>query len=278
MLMMHHGGEGQPIHTWPPKDIQAHIQFMLDLNKKLTASGELVDAQGLAWRGRRARPGARAEPVLGSCEAGRDDALELYFTCCHPALTPPSAIALTLRAVGGLTTAEIARAFLVPEATMAQRISRAKQGIQASGVPLRVPAGAERAQRLRDVQHVLYLTFSEGYASGAGPELQRVELAREAIRLAHALHDLVPEGGESAGLLALMLLTDARRRARTGPLGELVPLDEQDHRLESVRAHLHEFAGDARAAIESRRLAASRTASLPERNHLTTRAARLANG
>jgi predicted RNA polymerase sigma factor len=278
--------------------------------------------------------------------------------------------------VGGLTTAEIASAYLVPEATMAQRISRAKQTIQASGTPLQAPSAEERALRLRDVQHVLYLTFNEGYTSSAGPELQRVELAREAIRLTRALFRLAPEDGETAGLLALMLLTDARRRARTGPRGELIPLDEQDrglwdraaieegtalvtaafakgavgpyqlqaaiaalhdeapstkatdwpqilalygllrrmtdnpmvalnhavatamvhgpaaglallgeleaderiarhHRLEAVRAHLHEFAGDKRAAIESYRAAASRTASVPERDYLTTRAARL---
>jgi predicted RNA polymerase sigma factor len=158
----------------------------------------------------------------------QDDTLLLLFTCCHPALTPPSAIALTLRAVGGLTTAEIAAAFLVPEATMAQRISRAKQSIAESGLPFALPIERERAERLRSVLHVLYLIFNEGYASSAGPELQRVELATEAIRLTRALHGLLPDDGEVAGLLALMLLTDARRAARTGPNGELIPLDEQD--------------------------------------------------
>ena len=324
---------------------------------------------------RREVPGTADAPDVDDA----DDTLELLFTCCHPSLTPPSAIALTLRAVGGLTTAEIASAFLVPEATMAQRISRAKQTIQQSGSRFEVPAGEERAKRLRDVLHVLYLTFNEGYATSGGPRLVRVELASEAIRLTRALHRLVPEDAETAGLLALMLLTDARRRARTGPQGELVPLDEQDrglwdraaidegtalvtaalakgaagayqiqaaiaalhdeapsadatdwaqilalygllermsdnpmvalnravaiamvhgpaaglarlaeleqderiaghHRLDAVRAHLFERAGNREAAIASYRLAASRTASLPERNYLTTRAARLANG
>jgi len=141
----------------------------------------------------------------------RDDTLILLFMCCHPALTPSSAIALTLRAVGGLTTAEIANAFLVPEATMAQRISRAKQSIRASGVPFRLPTSEERAQRLRSVLHVLYLIFNEGYTSSVGRELQRSDLSREAIRLTRALHELLPDDGEVAGLLALMLLTDARR-------------------------------------------------------------------
>ena len=161
----------------------------------------------------------------------RDDTLVLLFMCCHPALTPPSAIALTLRAVGGLTTAEIANAFLVPEATMAQRISRAKQRIKASGVPFRMPDAVERAERLDAVLHVLYLIFNEGYATSAGPTLQRADLSNEAIRLARAVHALLPKDAEAAGLLALMLLTDARRAARTGADGELIPLAEQDRLL-----------------------------------------------
>ena len=161
----------------------------------------------------------------------RDDALVLLFMCCHPALTPPSAIALTLRAVGGLTTAEIARAFLVPEATMAQRISRAKQSIRSSGVPFAAPGGEERAARLSAVLHVLYLMFNEGYTSSAGSDLQRPDLSNEAIRLARMLHGIVPDVPEATGLLALMLLTDARRAARSGPGGELIPLDEQDRAL-----------------------------------------------
>jgi predicted RNA polymerase sigma factor len=296
--------------------------------------------------------------------------------CCHEALTVPSAIALTLRAVGGLTTAEIARAFLVPEATMAQRITRAKQAIKASGIPFRMPGVEERAKRLGAVLHVLYLVFNEGYTTSEGASLHRTDLSNEAIRLARAVHRLLPDDGEVAGLLALMLLTDARRSARTGPDGELVPLAEQDrtrwdrvlieegvalsatlsrgsigpyqlqaaiaavhdeapstdstdwpqilalyglllrlsdnpmvalnyaiavamvhgpaaglerldalsrderlegsHRLDAVRAHLLEQAGDDEAAIVHYRAAAGRTASLPERNYLMTQAARLA--
>ncbi|MBQ0904587.1 RNA polymerase sigma factor [Micromonospora sp. U21] len=158
----------------------------------------------------------------------RDDTLVLLFLCCHPALTPASAVALTLRAVGGLSTAEIARAFLVPEATMAQRISRAKQRIRSSGLPFRMPEQAERADRLAAVRQVLYLIFTEGHTSTAGPDLRRVDLAVEAIRLTRALHTLLPGDSESGGLLALMLLTEARSPARTGPSGELIPLADQD--------------------------------------------------
>jgi RNA polymerase sigma factor (sigma-70 family) len=160
--------------------------------------------------------------------ASRDESLELFFMCCHPSLSNASAIALTLRAVGGLTTAEIARAFLVPEATMAQRLSRAKQTISSSGVPFEAPEPAELQRRLGAVMHVLYLIFSEGYVASAGPELQRVDLSSEALRLARLLRRLLPHEAEVAGLLALMLLTDARRAARTGPAGELIPLDQQD--------------------------------------------------
>ncbi len=169
-----------------------------------------------------------ASPVTGAAEAAQDDTLVLLFMCCHPALTPPSAIALTLRAIGGLTTAAIAHAFLVPEATLAQRISRAKQRIKTSGVAFGLPSEAERAERLGAVLHVLYLIFNEGYTSSSGPQLQRADLAAEAIRLARLVHGLLPAEGEVAGLLALMLLTDARRAAREGPHGELIPLDEQD--------------------------------------------------
>src|SRR5216684_574505 len=307
-----------------------------------------------------------------------DDTLILLFMCCHPALTSSSAIALTLRAVGGLTTAEIANAFLVPEATMAQRISRAKQSIKASGVPFRMPTPEERAQRLGAVLHVLYLIFNEGYTTSSGPELSRSDLSSEAIRLTRAVHTLLPDDGEVAGLLALMLLTDARRAARTGPEGELIPLDQQDrrlwdqraigegvalvtatlsrgsigayqlqaaiaavhdeaarvedtdwpqilalygllkrmsdnpmvtlnhaiatamvhgpaaglellkaldadarlaghHRLDAVRAHLLERAGDHEAAIAHYRKAAGRTTSIPERNYLIAQAARLSD-
>ncbi|MEU1725143.1 sigma-70 family RNA polymerase sigma factor [Nonomuraea sp. NPDC005692] len=157
-----------------------------------------------------------------------DDTLTLLFLCCHPSLSEPSQLALTLRAVGGLTTAQIAAAFLVPEATMAQRISRAKQRIRSTGVPFGPPPEQERAERLRVVLHVLYLIFNEGYTATSGPDLQRPELTGEAIRLARLVHRLLPGDGEVAGLLALMLLTEARRAARTGPGGSLVPLAEQD--------------------------------------------------
>jgi len=164
-------------------------------------------------------------------ELDKDDTLILLFMCCHPALTSSSAIALTLRAVGGLTTAEIAHAFLVPEPTMAQRISRAKQTVKVSGVPFQLPSQREQAQHLSSVLHVLYLIFNEGYTSSGGPQLQRLELSHEAIRLTRSLYKLLPESGEVAGLLALMLLTDARRAARTGPEGELIPLNNQDRSL-----------------------------------------------
>jgi predicted RNA polymerase sigma factor len=291
-------------------------------------------------------------------------------------LSSSSAVALTLRAVGGLATAAIARAFLVPEATMAQRISRAKQTIRSSGVPFEMPAPEELPERLGRVLHVLYLIFSEGYTSSSGPELQRTDLSNEAMRLTRVLHALVPEDAETAGLLALMLLTDARRAARTGPSGELVPLDKQDrakwdraaiaegialvsatlpkgtvgayqiqaaiaavhdeaetaeatdwpqilalygvlrrlsdnpmvalnhaiatamvhgpqaglteldalagdarlaesHRLDAVRAHLLERAGDDDTAVELYIRAAGRTASTPERDYLLTQASRL---
>jgi RNA polymerase sigma factor (sigma-70 family) len=162
--------------------------------------------------------------------AESDDTLILLFLCCHPALSPASQIALTLRAVGGLTTAEIARAFLVPEATMTRRITRAKVQVADSGVPFRMPNGPEQQQRLTVVLHVLYLIFTEGYAATSGPGLLRADQSTEAIRLTRIVHRLLPGDAEVTGLLALMLLTDARRPARTGPDGELIPLDEQDRR------------------------------------------------
>jgi RNA polymerase sigma factor (sigma-70 family) len=189
----------------------------------------------IARRERETAVAAEAEnlPPTVEIEADMDpdDTLILLFMCCHPALTPSSAIALTLRAVGGLTTAEISNAFLVPEATMAQRISRAKQTIKASGVPFRLPAPHERAERLPAVLHVLYLIFGEGYASSIGSHLQRLDLAQESIRLTRNTKTLLPDNAEVAGLLALMLLTDARRAARTGPDEELIPLDKQDRSL-----------------------------------------------
>ena len=316
-------------------------------------------------------PGPDAEPA-----PAHDDTLTLLFLCCHPALSPASQVALTLRAVGGLTTTQVAAAFLVPEATMAQRISRAKQTIKAAGARFAPPPPQERADRLRVVLRVLYLIFNEGYAASSGPDLQRAELTTEAIRLARELHRLLPDDGEVAGLLALMLLTDARRPARTLPDGSLVPLAFQDrsrwdaaaiaegvalvtatlarapvgpyqlqaaiaavhdeaaraadtdwpqilvlyellerldpspvvtlnhavalamvrgpwagldllatldgdarlaghHRLDAVRAHLLELAGDPAAAREHYRAAARRTTSLPEQRYLEGRAARL---
>ena len=317
-----------------------------------------------------------APPVDTSRESDHDDTLTLLYMCCHPALTPASAIALTLRAVGGLTTAEIAHAFLVPEATMAQRISRAKQGIKDSGIPFEMPTSSERAQRSRAVLHVLYLIFNEGYTSSVGPHLRRADLSHEAMRLTGIVHHLQPDDTEVAGLLALMLLTDARRLARTGAEGELIPLAEQDralwdrqqiaegvallsvtlpkgsvgpyqlqaavsavhdeaaraedtdwpqilalydllrrmsdnpmvalnhaiaaamvhgatkglelldalredarvaehHRMDAVRAHLLELAGNFEAAVRHYRAAAAKTANLPERNYLLTQAGRL---
>jgi len=339
-------------------------QLRSDTARRLRETAVMLESERVA-------PAVDLEPDMN-----HDDTLILFFMCCHPALTSSSAIAMTLRAVGGLTTGEIAHAFMVPEATMAQRISRAKQNIKASGVPFSLPTQQEQVQRLRSVLHVLYLIFNEGYTSRSGPDLQRLELSQEAIRLTRSLYKLLPENSEVAGLMALMLLTDARRAARTGAGGELIPLDKQDrtrwdqaeisegilllttalskgsigayqlqaaiaavhdeaarsedtdwpqilalyellkstsdnpmialshaiaaamvhgparglellaaldsdprltehHRLDAVRAHLLEMAGDHRAAIMLYRRAASRTTSIPERNYLTAQAARL---
>ena len=161
----------------------------------------------------------------------RDDTLTLLLLCCHPSLTPPARIALTLRAVGGLTTAQIAHAFLVPEATMAQRISRAKQRIRESGAQFRMPPEKDVPARMGEVLHVLYLVFTEGHTASSGNQLHRVDLTAEAIRLARQVRALLPDDGEVAGLLALMLLTEARRPARVTAAGELVPLAEQDRSL-----------------------------------------------
>lgn len=328
-----------------------------------------------ARRRRETRAAASETTATPADVSNQDDSLVLLFMCCHPALAPSSAIPLTLRAVGGLSNAEIARAFLVPEDTMAKRITRAKQRIKSSGLPLRVPGAAGLTERLPSVLHVLYLIFNEGYAASTGREVARAELSLEAIRLTRMLHASLPGHPEVAGLLALMLLTDARRPARTGTAGELIPLSEQDreqwdqklivegqtllyaalpqravgyyqvqaaiaavhdeadaaeqtdwpqilalygllermtanpmvtlnraiaaamvhgptaglalldgldtalaghHRLDAVRAHLLEMAGDNEPAIENYRLAASRTTSLAERQYLTTKARRLA--
>ena len=177
---------------------------------------------------RRREESAIAADVVAEDVPDTDDTLVLLFLCCHPTLTATSQTALTLRAIGGLTTAEIAHAFLVPEATMAARISRAKQRIKAAGSRFSLPAGDEREARLQVVLHVLYLIFNEGYTASSGRELHRADLAHEAIRLTRKAHSQLPDDGEVAGLLALMLLTHARRDARTTTSGDLVPLDEQD--------------------------------------------------
>lgn len=215
--------------TWPrigtPADPGAWLIHVA--NRKLT---DVYRAES----SRRSREEAAGEwethapAVDEAIEASRDDSLDLLFLCCQPTLSRTSAVALTLRAFGGLSTAEIARAFMVPEATMAQRLSRARQTVNTEGLFAEPLAPAERHARLPSVMQVLYLIFSEGYAASSGDVVHRVDLAREAIRLTRMLGQLVPNEPEVEGLLALMLLTDGRRAARTGPSGELVPLDEQD--------------------------------------------------
>ncbi|MFB6570368.1 RNA polymerase sigma factor [Streptomyces noursei] len=208
---------------WPADGVPTHPRGWL----VTVASRRLID-QLRSDRARRERESATATEVVPEGVPDTDDSLVLLFLCCHPTLTAASQTALTLRAVGGLTTAEIARAFLVPEATMAARISRAKQRIRAAGSAFVLPEGAEREERLRVVLHVLYLIFNEGYTASSGSELHRADLAHEAIRLVRMVHAQLPDDGEVTGLLALMLLTHARREARTTPAGDLVPLDEQD--------------------------------------------------
>ncbi|MGY0006781.1 RNA polymerase sigma factor [Micromonospora sp. I033] len=217
---------------WPAQGVPDHPRSWL----VTVATRRLTDE----WRSERARRDrevavavrepayAAVAPAADEEAPSGDDTLKLLFLCCHPALTVSAQVALTLRAVGGLSTAEIARAYLVPEATMSQRIRRAKQRIEAAGARFAMPSAADRDARLRAVLHVLYLVFNEGYTASSGTELHRTELTGEAIRLARELRRLLPGDGEVAGLLALMLLTDAHRAARTGPGGELVPLAEQD--------------------------------------------------
>jgi RNA polymerase sigma factor (sigma-70 family) len=210
---------------WPtegvPEDARAWLVTVA--NRRLIDVWRSEDA-----RRRREVAVAALEPRGGSDVAAHDDTLTLLFLCCHPSLSAPSQLALTLRAVGGLSTAEIANAFLVPEATMAQRITRAKRSIETSELGFAMPPSAELVARLRVVLQVLYLIFNEGYTASAGPSLGRPDLTTEAIRLTRMLHRALPEDGEVAGLLALMLLTEARRSARTEPDGSLVPLAEQD--------------------------------------------------
>jgi RNA polymerase sigma factor (sigma-70 family) len=218
---------------WPEQGVPDNPHGWLST----VASRRLIDQiRGDAARRRREEVDFARLPVDGQVGAAadrdgaadRDDTLTLLFLCCHPALTAASQVALTLRAVGGLTTEQIAKAFLVPEATMGPRISRAKQRIKAAGATFEPPARGDWPDRLRVVLHVLYLIFNEGYTASSGSELQRADLAAEAIRLTRAVHRPLPEDGEVAGLLALMLLTDARRAARTTADGALVPLAEQD--------------------------------------------------
>jgi RNA polymerase sigma factor (sigma-70 family) len=208
---------------WPADGVPANPRGWL----MTVASRRLID-QMRSDRARRERESTAATEVVPEDVPDTDDTLVLLFLCCHPTLTAASQTALTLRAVGGLTTAEIARAFLVPEATMAARISRAKQRIKAAGSSFSLPDDAEREERLRVVLHVLYLIFNEGYTASSGTELHRADLAHEAIRLTRMVHAQLPEDGEVTGLLALMLLTHARRQARTTAAGDLVPLNEQD--------------------------------------------------
>jgi predicted RNA polymerase sigma factor len=208
---------------WPAEGVPGNPRGWL----LAVASRRLID-QVRSDHARRERESATATQVVPEDVPDTDDTLVLLFLCCHPALTAASQTALALRAAGGLTTAEIARAFLVPEATMAARISRAKQRIKAAGSSFTLPDGAEREERLRVVLHVLYLIFNEGYTASSGSELHRADLAHEAIRLARMVHAQLPGDGGVTGLLALMLLTHARRDARTTAAGGLVPLDEQD--------------------------------------------------
>ncbi|OJF11054.1 RNA polymerase sigma factor [Couchioplanes caeruleus] len=210
---------------WPVEGIPANPEGWLTT----VASRRWIEL----WRNdvarrRREETAAALAPVDTGTGGEVDDTLTLFLLCCHPSLSRASQIALTLRAVGGLTTAEVARALLVPEPTVAQRISRAKQRIKADGVTFSMPAPSERAARVATVLQVLYLIFNEGYTASSGPALSRADLTTEAIRLTRQMHHLLPGDGEVAGLLALMLLTDARRPARTAPDGSTVPLAEQD--------------------------------------------------
>jgi RNA polymerase sigma factor (sigma-70 family) len=223
---------------WPAQGVPGHPKGWL-----ITVASRRLTDQLRSDEARRRReaaaalaqpggPGGPGTPAAATQDhersTGQDDTLTLLFLCCHPELTPPSQLALTLRAVAGLSTAEIARAFLVPEPTMAQRISRAKQRIAATGASFAPPPPGEWAGRLRVVLHVLYLMFNEGYAASSGDAASRPELTAEAIRLTRAVRGLLPDDGEVAGLLALMLLTEARSPARCAPDGALVPLAEQD--------------------------------------------------
>ncbi|MGS2615517.1 RNA polymerase sigma factor [Micromonospora sp. LZ34] len=237
---------------WPEQGVPGNPRAWL----LTVATRRLTDE----WRSERARRDrevavavrepayAAVAPPADEEPPAADDTLTLLFLCCHPALARSAQVALTLRAVGGLSTAQIARAHLVPEATMSQRIRRAKQRVEAAGARFAMPSAAERGERLRTVLQVLYLIFNEGYTASSGPDLHRADLTSEAIRLTRTVHRLLPDDGEVAGLLALMLLTDAHRAARTGPDGELVPLAEQD-RSRWDRAAIEEGIGLVTAAL-----------------------------
>jgi RNA polymerase sigma factor (sigma-70 family) len=219
------------VSTWPHAGVPANPLGWLST----VAARRYLDqfrADTARERRERADLGATPRDALAAPppdqEPERDDLLELLFLCCHPALNTSAQVALTLRAVGGLTTAEIAAAFLLPEKTMGQRISRAKKRLRDAGARFELPPQPERGPRLHAVLHVLYLMFNEGYSASSGPDLHRVDLTRQALRLTRQLHERLPDSGETAGLLALMLLTEARTPARTGPDGILVPLAEQD--------------------------------------------------
>jgi RNA polymerase sigma factor (sigma-70 family) len=211
------------VRQWPDTGVPENPRAWL-----LTAASRRLIDEFRSDAARRRREEQDALQPSSEGAAAHDDSLALLFLCCHEALSPASQIALTLRAVGGLTTAEIASAFLVPEATMAQRISRAKRTIAEAGASFELPEAGPDQGRLAAVRQTLYLIFNEGYTASSGAQIQRHELAHEAIRLTRMLHRLLPGDDEVTGLLALMLLTDARHRARTGPSGELIPLAEQD--------------------------------------------------
>jgi RNA polymerase sigma factor (sigma-70 family) len=241
----------QAAEQWPREGLPANPRGWLLAVGQRRATDALRSDIARRNREQQAQEDEHAPPP--DVEPEREDTLLLLFMCCHPALTPSSSVALTLRAVGGLTTAEIARAYFVPEATMAQRISRAKATIKGSELAFAMPSTADRDARLGAVLHVLYLVFNEGYASSEGPELVRTDLAREAIRLVRSVQRLLPEDCEVAGLLALMLLTDARRAARTGLHGELIPLDEQD-RASWDRAQIEEGIALLSATLPKQRI------------------------
>ncbi|MFR9780942.1 RNA polymerase sigma factor [Micromonospora sp. MS34] len=228
---------------WPAEGVPNNPRGWL----ATVASRRFID-QMRSDHARRGREATTATEAPHAEVPDTDDTLVLLFLCCHPTLTAASQTALTLRAVGGLTTAEIASAFLVPEATMAARISRAKQRIKAAGSTFTLPDGAELEERLRVVLHVLYLIFNEGYTASSGSQLHRADLAHEAIRLTRTVHAQLPEDSEVTGLLALMLLTHARHEARTTAAGDLVPLDEQD-RATWDRALINEGTKLVKAAL-----------------------------